>query len=98
MHATCNGKYISLTVESCDEKLDYALLTFQGTHTHLEVDTIPIDELQARSVALCAFQVGLADQLKEFEADKLGIMPATVVKLSEKKHHLVIKSDTWPGD
>lgn len=98
VHAECQGQKIVLSVQDRFSKMDYALLKFEGTHSYLEVYTKPPDTLLTRRVALCAFQIGISDHLHEFDPNDLGIMPASVVKVSKHAHHLVIQSDTWPGD
>lgn len=98
VYVECNGKPITLSVCERDEKLDYALLKFDGTHTYLEPYTGSPSTLMSRQVALCAFQIGITEYLTEFQTNDVGVMPASIVKVSRQGHHLVLKSDTWPGD
>ena len=98
MHADCNGQAIKLRVHIRSADYDYALLNFDGIHTHLEINNEHPETLISRRVALCAFQIGIAEHLPEFHTSSMGVMPASIVKVSRQQHHLVLQSDTWPGD
>jgi hypothetical protein len=98
LYAECNGKLIILKVHFRNIALDYALLSFDGMHTYLEPWQDAPQSLMGRRVTLCAFQIGISEHLSEFQTSDMGVMSASIVKVSRDHHHLVMQSDTWPGD
>lgn len=88
-----------LVVQVKDNELDYAVLA-AGVEfsTHLPLYSGPSFGLVGKQLAMCAFQLGIHEELPEWSHSSLGVMPATGVKLSRQEHHLLYASDTWPGD
>jgi hypothetical protein len=93
VYADCNGQAIKLSVHIQSADYDYALLNFHGIHTHLEINNEHPETLISRRVAL----FGIAEHLPEFHTSSMGVMPASIVKVSRQQHHLVLQSDTWAG-
>lgn len=92
------GKW-QLTVEVIERELDFAVLTTTGQFSkHVPLYKGPSTSLVGQRMALCAFQPGIHEELPEWSAGSVGVMPATGVKLSREPHHLLYASDTWPGD
>jgi S1-C subfamily serine protease len=93
---------LQLLVMDKDTKLDYAVLAAatESTHfsTHLPLYRGSSVSLVGQQLAMCAFQLGVHEELPEWSPSSLGVMPATGVKLSKQEHHLFYTSDTWPGD
>lgn len=97
------------------KKFDYALLEcdVQIHPDHLTVrsfireegsSSIPddeLDDLTGAPLVLCAFQIGVQDDLPEFSQGRqvdLGLMPAYGCKLGAQKHHLLYDVRSWCGD
>jgi len=90
---------VHLKVEMMDVSLDYAVLSTDAHFSkHLPLYRGPSGSLVGRQLALCAFQLGIHQELHEWSSSSVGVMPATGVKLSRQEHHLMYSSDTWPGD
>ena len=88
-----------LTVEVINSDLDYAVLATTGVFSkYLPLYNGPSSSLVGKQLALCAFQLGIHEELHEWSSSSVGVMPATGVKLSREAHHLLYTSDTWPGD
>lgn len=82
-------------------ELDYAVLgaaedTLFSTYPPLYSGSS--SSLVGKQLAMCAFQLGVHDELSEWSSSSVGVMPATGVKLSRQEHHLLYTADTWPGD
>lgn len=80
---------------------DFALL--QAIHEQpacLAPYTGLTEHLLARNVALCCYQLEIAPELEPTFGTEpsLGTMRGTVVKLSPHQNHLIVQSDSWPGD
>lgn len=88
-----------LTVEGTNKDLDYAVLTTDSSFSdHLPLCVEPLSSLVGQQLALCAFQLGIKDELPEWSPSSLGVLPAVGIKLSRDQHYLLYSSDTWSGD
>ncbi len=88
---------VKLDVVRRNEEYDYAVLRCTEHRPHLQLYTGPNADLVGEGLAMCAFQIGILEELPEFSTS-MGVMPANGVKLSKHGHHLVYASSTWPGD
>jgi hypothetical protein len=85
---------VQLKVEMMDVSLDYAVLCTDAQFSkHLPLYSGPSGSLVGRQLALCAFQLGIHQELPEWSSSSVGVMPATGVKLSRQEHHLLYRSD-----
>ena len=89
-----------LRVVSRDDELDLAVLECEGSYVHQHflspMEGSP-DRLVGESMALCAFQLALREDLPEFDAS-LGVMPAVGIKVSSAARHVVYSCSAWGGD
>jgi hypothetical protein len=90
---------LRLVVEVKDQELDYAVLATDGEfNAHLPLYSDPSFTFVGKQLAMCAFQLGVLEDLPDWSHSGVAVLPATGVKLSRQQHHLVYSSDTWPGD
>ena len=89
-----------LRVVARDDDLDVAVLECDSSYVHQHFlspfEGAP-DMLVGESMALCAFQLALKEDLPEFHAS-LGVMPAVGMKVSSAKRHVVYSCATLGGD
>lgn len=91
-------KGLQVRVAARSAEFDYAVLEYGGTYPHhLQLYTGSPGDLRGLRLALCAFQLGIQEEVPEF-AISMGVMSAAGVKLSKREHHLIYTSETWPGD
>ena len=89
-----------LRVVSRDDELDIAVLECDRSYVHshfLELFRGNPDILVGESMALCAFQLALREDVPEFHAC-LGVMPAVGIKISSAERHVVYACNTWGGN
>jgi hypothetical protein len=94
------GTMLKLEVLWVDKKLDVAGLrvVMPRTYPHfLECYAGPPLSLAGDTLALCAFQLAIQEDLPEFSCS-LGVMSAGGVKLSTNSRHLLYSCTTWAGD
>lgn len=92
---------LQLKVVVKNTELDYAVLSATGDmlfSTYPPLYGGPSSSLVGKQLAMCAFQLGVRDELSQWSSSSVGVMPATGVKLSRHEHHLLYTADTWPGD
>jgi hypothetical protein len=89
-----------LRVVSRDDELDVAVLVCDNAYVHPHFLT-PFqgspDKLVGETMALCAFQLALREDLPDFDAC-LGVMPACAIKVSAMSRHVAYSCTTWSGD
>lgn len=100
---TKRSKEYDYAILECEIELhgDHLMVrTFTGENPSSSADD-DLEDLTGAPLVLCAFQIGVQDELPEFEQGPqvdFGLMPAYGCKLSAKRHHLLYDVRSWCGD